>query len=55
MDKDVRQWARVYQICQATKVTQHTKSQTLQMEIPCQQFEVVHIDMVGLLPPCSPP
>lgn len=50
---DVRQWTKSCVSCQKTKVTRHTKSQLEKFEEPDERFSVVHIDLIGPLPPSN--
>lgn len=55
LDKTIRSWARECLQCQKSKIIRHTKSPIEPFSIPGSRFEVVHIDIVGPLPPASPP
>ncbi|GFU10848.1 hypothetical protein TNCV_3278671 [Trichonephila clavipes] len=48
--KQVREWAKACIRCQKCKVSRHTKSK-LEFEQPDERFSVVHIDLIGKLPP----
>ncbi|GFX70239.1 hypothetical protein TNCV_4616761 [Trichonephila clavipes] len=49
--KQVREWAKACIRCQKCKVSRHTKSKLLEFEQPDERFSVVHIDLIGKLPP----
>ncbi|GFW14295.1 retrovirus-related Pol polyprotein from transposon opus [Trichonephila clavipes] len=49
--KQVREWAKACIRCQKCKVSRHTKSQLGEFEQPNERFSVVHIDLIGKLPP----
>ncbi|GFW70616.1 retrovirus-related Pol polyprotein from transposon opus [Trichonephila clavipes] len=49
--KQVREWAKVCIRCQKCKVSRHTKSKLGEFEQPDERFSVVHIDLIGKLPP----
>ncbi|XP_068087027.1 uncharacterized protein [Anabrus simplex] len=48
---DVRKWAQSCISCQQNKVTRHTKSPVGNFEQPDDRFKVVHIGIIGPLPP----
>lgn len=48
---DVRKWAQACINCQKNKVTRHTKSKVTNFPEPDERFSIVHIDIVGPLPP----
>ncbi|GFT00780.1 retrovirus-related Pol polyprotein from transposon opus [Nephila pilipes] len=48
MKKQVGEWAKT---CQKCKVNRHTKSTFGVYQIPDGRFNVVHIDLIGPLPP----
>ena len=51
MEKDIREWCRICQSCQSAKVGRHTKP-CFSFQAPVtSRFQVVHIDIVGPLPP----
>ncbi|GFV60899.1 hypothetical protein TNCV_925131 [Trichonephila clavipes] len=49
--KQVREWAKACIRCQKCKVSRHTKSRLGEFEQPVERFSVVHIDLIGKLPP----
>ncbi|GFT86667.1 integrase catalytic domain-containing protein [Trichonephila clavipes] len=49
--KQVREWAKACIRCQKYKVSRHTKSKLGEFEQPDERFSVVHIDLIGKLPP----
>ncbi|GFT99470.1 retrovirus-related Pol polyprotein from transposon opus [Trichonephila clavipes] len=49
--KQVREWAKACIRCQKCKVSRHTKIQIREFEQPDERFSVVHIDLIGKLPP----
>lgn len=51
MNKDIKQWVRECTACQEAKVHRHTKTANGLFDVPCARFEIVHIDIVGPLPP----
>ena len=51
MRRDVLSWAKQYQICQANKISRHTKPPVLPIPIPASRFDHVHVDIVGPFPP----
>ena len=51
MAGDVKRWTQACRECQRNKVTRHTKSPPAQFQPPDGRFSVVHVDLVGPLPP----
>ena len=51
MNTDIRKWARCCIQCQRAKVQRHTITPLAQIPMPDTRFDVVHIDLVGPLPP----
>ncbi|GFT96342.1 retrovirus-related Pol polyprotein from transposon opus [Nephila pilipes] len=51
MKKQVGEWAKTCMGCQKCKVNRHTKSKFGVYQIPDGRFSVVHIDLIGPLPP----
>ncbi|GFV66324.1 retrovirus-related Pol polyprotein from transposon opus [Trichonephila clavipes] len=49
--KQVREWAKACIRCHKCKVSRHTKSKLGEFEQPDERFSVVHIDIIGKLPP----
>ena len=49
--KDVRRWTRACSHCQRTKITRHTFAPPAGFKLPDARFDVIHIDLVGPLPP----
>ncbi|CAB0008306.1 unnamed protein product, partial [Nesidiocoris tenuis] len=49
--KDVGEWAKTCLPCQKSKIGRHTSSPVMQFPQPDERFSVVHIDLVGPLPP----
>lgn len=53
INKEVKEWAQTCINCQKTKVNRHTKSQFSSYQEPDERFNVVHIDLIGPLPPSN--
>jgi len=54
LERDVKQWCRECLFCQQSKIGRHTKSKLQAFNLPVSnRFEVVHMDIVGPLPPCQ--
>ena len=51
MKKMIRDWTTTCEPCQKNKVTRHVKSRPGEMPTPTGRFEIVHVDLVGPLPP----
>ncbi|UYV75949.1 hypothetical protein LAZ67_13001892, partial [Cordylochernes scorpioides] len=51
--KDVRKWSQACINCQKTKVSRHTKSEIGTFREPDERFSVIHIDLIGPLPPSN--
>lgn len=51
--RDVQQWTRSCVSCQRNKVTRHTKTPLGKYEEPDERFSVIHIDIIGPLPPSN--
>ena len=51
MNKQMKQWVNECTSCQEAKVHRHTKSASGLFDVPSARFEIVHIDIVGPLPP----
>ena len=51
VNADVRRWARSCIQCQRAKVHKHTVTPHASFSVPDARFDVVHIDLVGPLPP----
>ncbi|GFT82547.1 retrovirus-related Pol polyprotein from transposon opus [Nephila pilipes] len=51
MKKQIGEWAKTCMRCQKCKVNRHTKSKFGVYQIPDGRFSVVHIDLIGPLPP----
>ncbi|GFT61143.1 transposon Tf2-9 polyprotein [Trichonephila clavipes] len=49
--KQVREWATACNRCQKCTVSRHTKSKLREFQQPDERFSVVHIDLIGKLPP----
>ncbi|GBM34504.1 Transposon Ty3-G Gag-Pol polyprotein [Araneus ventricosus] len=49
--KDVQLWTRTCILCQKAKINRHTKTKLDEFEVPSGRFCVVHIDLIGPLPP----
>lgn len=47
---DVREFVRLCQTCQQSKITRHTHAESAPMPVPSKRFSMVHIDIVGPLP-----
>ncbi|UYV78413.1 hypothetical protein LAZ67_16001275 [Cordylochernes scorpioides] len=53
MNKDIRKWAQACVNCQKCKVSIHTKSEIGKYLEVDERFSVVHIDLIGALPPSN--
>ena len=53
IDKDIREWCRLCESCQQSKIQKHTRSAIMSFDIPSERFNTVHIDIVGPLKPIS--
>ena len=53
INKDVVQWTRTCQQCQCCKVQRHTVTPFSTFATPDARFDVIHIDIVGPLPPAE--
>ncbi|UYV84182.1 hypothetical protein LAZ67_X001460, partial [Cordylochernes scorpioides] len=53
MNKDIRKWAQACVNCQKCKVSIHTKSEIGKYQEVDERFSVVHIDLIGPLPPSN--
>ena len=51
MAGDVKRWTQACRECQRSKVTRHTRSPPAEFQAPDDRFSVVHVDLVGPLPP----
>ena len=51
MNKDIRDWTRVCTACQRSKIIRHVQSPPGALPVPSCRFEMVHVDIVGPLPP----
>jgi len=52
MNRDIKQWCRECSQCQQAKIGRHTKGALQSFNMPAtNRFEVVHMDIVGPLPP----
>ena len=51
INKDVIQWTRTCQQCQRCKVQRHTVTPLSTFSTPEARFDLIHIDIVGTLPP----
>ncbi|GFX52405.1 hypothetical protein TNCV_4324231 [Trichonephila clavipes] len=51
MKQEIREWARTCISCQKCKVHRHTKSKFGKYEVPDTRFSVIHIGLIGPLPP----
>ncbi|CAB3385941.1 Hypothetical predicted protein [Cloeon dipterum] len=51
MQKECRHWARSCLSCQRAKVTRHTKAPLHQFPPTTERFSIVHMDLIGPLPP----
>jgi len=49
--QDIRKWAQACHGCQKSKVTRHTKTEHGAFQEPDERFTVIHIDLIGPLPP----
>ncbi|XP_035222010.1 uncharacterized protein LOC118194908 [Stegodyphus dumicola] len=53
MKKQASDWARACLQCQKVKVTRHTKSTFGTYQEPDARFSIIHIDLIGPLPPSN--
>ncbi|UYV66317.1 hypothetical protein LAZ67_4001317 [Cordylochernes scorpioides] len=53
MNKDIRKWAQACVNCQKCKVSIHTKSEIGKYQDVDERFSVIHIDLIGALPPSN--
>ncbi|UYV65013.1 hypothetical protein LAZ67_3002817 [Cordylochernes scorpioides] len=53
MNKDIRKWAQACVNCQKCKVSIHTKSEIGKYQEVDERFSVIHIDLIGALPPSN--
>lgn len=53
MKKQVKEWAQTCISCQKCKITRHTKSKFSEFQEPDTRFSIVHIDLIGPLPPSN--
>lgn len=53
MSADIKMWTKTCLTCQKEKVGRHTKAPLQEIQHPSQRFAVVHIDIVGPLPPST--
>lgn len=53
MKKDITSWTRACINCQKTKIQRHTQSPVIHIDTPNERFAVVHIDIIGPLPPSN--
>lgn len=51
MDRDIQKWVQQCNACSISKVHRHTKSPLQSFLPPDRRFDIVHIDIVGPLPP----
>lgn len=51
MQKDIAKWTRSCIGCQKAKVQRHTQTPFGKYKIPDERFQIVHLDLVGPLPP----
>lgn len=51
INKDVRQWTKTCAKCQQSKIHRHTATPLSTFATPDARFDMVHIDIVGPLPP----
>lgn len=51
MKKDINQWSQACINCQKNKVTRHTKTSLGTFDEPDERFSIVHLDLIGPLPP----
>lgn len=51
MKKDITQWTRACIDCQRNKVNKHNKTPLGSYEEPDNKFEIIHLDIIGPLPP----
>ena len=53
MEKDIKEWCRMCEACQSTKINKHIKPHC-SFQVPVTgRFQVVHVDIVGPLPLCQ--
>ena len=55
MKRQIQTWVNECLRCQAAKVHRHTQAPFKTFDKPCSRFEIVHIDIVGPLPPAKRP
>lgn len=53
MNANIRDWVRACAPCQRAKVQRYPVPPTKPLLQPNERFAVVHIDIVGPLPPCQ--
>ena len=53
MAKDIKSWCKTCERCQQSKTTRHTKSIPGRFREATSRFQMVHMDIVGPLPPAS--
>ncbi|CAB3388540.1 Hypothetical predicted protein [Cloeon dipterum] len=51
MKRDIKEWARCCTDCQRAKISRHVHSPVADFRPPSRRFAVVHVDLVGPLPP----
>lgn len=51
MNQNVNNWSRGCEDCQRSKITRHTKSDLVNFPTVSNRFHMIHIDIVGPLPP----
>ncbi len=51
INSDVRRWTRSCVQCQRAKIQRHTTAPLTPFPTPDNRFDVIHIDLVGPLPP----
>lgn len=53
MNKDLRNWTKACISCQKAKVHRHTLSPFQKLQVPDDRFQIIHIDLIGPLPPSN--
>ena len=53
INSNVRRWARTCLQCQGLKIQRHTITPFSTFATPDAQFDHIHLDIVGLLPPSN--
>ena len=51
INEDIRRWTRACVQCQRAKIQRHSVAPPSSFPVPAHRFDVVHVDLVGPLPP----